>query len=235
LIVEREAASPLPPTNDEERSFYMSRRPLTSNAFKEWATVIRALERGRQTLLLRKGGLREDEDFKIRYRSFLLFPTYIHQDPDLLQPEWRAVVPETEAEEPPYNKARITGYAELADAFVLENPSAAWSLREHYVWNERYVQKRFDFQPEWPLYGMILRAYRLPEPFVLPFRTEYGGCRSWIQLERELPTEDAVPALSDEEFRERREEIWRLAGSPPADGVKRFGRVADLGHNNRWR
>jgi hypothetical protein len=191
----------------------MNPKPSTASAFKEWATVIRALERGHQTVLLRKGGLREEEAFRIRHRAFFLFPTYIHQDPELLQPRWRDLLRETEAEEPPYNEIRITGYAELTDAFSMKDESVARALSDHYIWNERYVRLRFEFQPEWTLYALVLRAYRLPEPITLPFRTEYGGCRSWIDLEREFSPEDAVPALSDEKSQARSEKIREMIAS----------------------
>ena len=37
-------------------------------------------------------------------------------------------------------------------------------------------------------------------------RDEYGGCRSWLELQRELPFE-GTPVLSDDEFDRAAEEI----------------------------
>jgi len=51
-------------------------------ALKEWASVIAALESGRQILLLRKGGILEQSNknrFSIIHNEFLFFPTYLHQ------------------------------------------------------------------------------------------------------------------------------------------------------------
>lgn len=192
----------------------MKSQAPTSIAFKEWATVIRALETGQQTLLLRKGGISEDGAFRIQHHSFLLYPTYEHQYTDLLQPQWHDLMRATNAEAPPIDRIRITGYAEIADLFQLEDKATVLALRDHYVWNEEYVRMRFNFKPEWPLYGMLLRAYRLPEPFELPHRKEYGGCKSWIILERELPVEDAIPALAEEEFQARLEQIRSKLKNP---------------------
>jgi hypothetical protein len=36
----------------------------------------------------------------------------------------------------------------------------------------------------------------------LPESAEYAGCKSWVELDRELPTEGAMPVLDDEAFRE---------------------------------
>ena len=53
---------------------------------------------------------------------------------------------------------------------------------------------------------LALRAYRLAEPVVVPFREEYGGCTSWVDLDG-LPADPASapsePALSDGAFEAR--------------------------------
>ena len=49
-------------------------------ALKEWATVVKALENGNQTILLRKGGILETTGFNVNSKKFFLFPTYEHQD-----------------------------------------------------------------------------------------------------------------------------------------------------------
>ena len=51
------------------------------NALKEWATVIKALESGDQTVILRKGGILEtDSGFTVENEKFFLFPTFEHQE-----------------------------------------------------------------------------------------------------------------------------------------------------------
>jgi hypothetical protein len=41
-------------------------------------------------------------------------------------------------------------------------------------------------------------------------RDEYGGCRSWLELQRELPFE-GTPVLADDEFDRASEEISAIA------------------------
>jgi len=58
------------------------------NGLKEWATVVKALENGNQTVILRKGGILEtDSGFKIEAKKFLLFPTFEHQDFKNIKPD----------------------------------------------------------------------------------------------------------------------------------------------------
>src|SRR4029453_9609033 len=50
-------------------------------ALKEWATVCRALETGRQLILLRKGGIYESGgEFELENPRFVFFSTYLHQN-----------------------------------------------------------------------------------------------------------------------------------------------------------
>src|SRR5271168_430924 len=62
---------------------------------KEWAAVCAALGDGRQIILLRKGGIYESAgEFEIEHRQFLLFPTYLHQNAQMLKTtEHAALVP----------------------------------------------------------------------------------------------------------------------------------------------
>jgi len=48
------------------------------DALKEWATVVKALENGEQTVILRKGGILETASgFKIEAKKFLLFRFFL--------------------------------------------------------------------------------------------------------------------------------------------------------------
>jgi hypothetical protein len=47
-----------------------------------------------------------------------------------------------------------------------------------------------------------LRTYLLPKPVEFEYRAEYGGCKSWIELEKPVPIAGARPALDDAAFEE---------------------------------
>jgi len=42
----------------------------------------------------------------------------------------------------------------------------------------------------------------LPGPVELEYRAEYGGCKSWIELEKSVATAGSRPALDDAAFAE---------------------------------
>jgi hypothetical protein len=53
---------------------------MESAGFKEWSSASDALGRGRQSVILGKGGIAEGRGgFSFRYREFFLFPTFFHE------------------------------------------------------------------------------------------------------------------------------------------------------------
>ena len=61
----------------------------TTAGLKEWAIVCKALEEGRQVILLRKGGIMEYKyGFEVKHSNFFLYPTYEHQSKESLQPDY---------------------------------------------------------------------------------------------------------------------------------------------------
>lgn len=182
-------------------AFELMQDPVCSAAFKEWASVIRAMEVGAQTLLLRKGGISEDNGlFRIDRRQFLLFPTFEHQETRLLQPAWTSLVPETIRSQDSRGRIAITSFATVEGVFVAPGIASVQPLKDLYIWNDRYVEGRFKFQPQQPLYILLLRVYRLPEAALVDFRSEYGGCRSWVELDTAISLEGAVPAIEESRF-----------------------------------
>ena len=61
---------------------------VTAPALKEWSAAVHALLDGRQTVLLRKGGIREKR-FDVSAERFLLFPTVAHSHAERVRPEHR--------------------------------------------------------------------------------------------------------------------------------------------------
>lgn len=173
--------------------------------FKEWAFVINEMKAGRQTVLIRKGGIREEDGvFQVSDPEFFLMPTFEHQNPDLLQP---AHFPRfAESRRAPFDPRHVTidAYAVVDTVRTCGDEDRLRLLAHEHVWNERYLQMRLTFNPYDPLFVIILRVYRLPESTTLPLIPDYGGCKSWVTLERPLSTAGAAPAIADEEFAARR-------------------------------
>ncbi len=169
-------------------------------ALKEWAAFVAALQQGGQLLLLRKGGIREaGKKFVPAHPSFLLFPTYEHQKPELLKPPFRHNVAT------PTNGARpetvtLTHWALLHEAIQLTEEGALQSIAPFHIWADDYAQKRLRWKPRQPLWLLLLRVYRLGPSQTIPYLPAYGGCKSWTDLEDPVPLGELTPVMPQDEF-----------------------------------
>ena len=176
-------------------------------AFKEWAVICAALSEGRQTLILRKGGIHERRgEFRVEHPEFWLFPTYVHQEPQALAGDARPLLDRTLSQRPPDGLVRIGHYAVVCGALEMHDPAAAVTLSPHHVWSHETVDQRYHYRRP-GLWVLPVRVYRLPRPFELADSPHFAGCRSWVDLPAELPTAGAEPVLSDDEFARRLAEI----------------------------
>jgi hypothetical protein len=167
-------------------------------ALKEWAVTVRALERGETALVVRKGGIQE-KAFAVPKTRFLLLPGYEHQRPELLKSEYHHLmdeIPDLTDDGP----LRFSSFAEVAGAHEISEPDELAAIDPHHMWTSEYAESRFRWRPKKPLTVLVLRTYLLPEVVELPYVDEYGGCKSWIGLQKTVSGEGARPALSEEGF-----------------------------------
>lgn len=177
------------------------------SALKEWATVEAALAEGRVVLLIRKGGISERRgDFQVEHREFWLFPTHYHQNPHELTESYRPLLG---TEPPSRDTVRIGTYAVVEDALRVESLDALERLEGLHPLTQETVRSRFAYRGKPYLHALVLRAYRLPEPRTIPNTLDYEGCISWVELDEAIPTDGAVPVLSDEEFARARDRVLR--------------------------
>jgi hypothetical protein len=169
-------------------------------AFKEWAVICRALAEGRQTIILRKGGIAEAGGaFAPEHDRFWLYPTYVHQQQGGIKPEAEDLLRAAEADRPPAGTLRLTHFAAVGGVFHVRQLVGALLLDDLHVWSEATVRQRFEYRAP-GLYVLPTRVYRAAVPLELTEHPEYAGCRTWVDLGHDLPTEGATPVLSDAAF-----------------------------------
>jgi hypothetical protein len=179
---------------------------MAAPAFKEWAVIVRALLEGEQILDLRKGGIREDgRHFDLRATRFWLYPTTEHQEPDLLKTAYRDTI--ALADGSPVGEAiRIPGWAEVIGTATVTDAEHLETIASKTIWTTDYAASRLQWKKKDPLWVLALRVHRLTETLTVPWREQYGGCTSWVELEG-LPDDPAgvasEPALSDVAFEAR--------------------------------
>jgi len=152
------------------------------NALKEWATVVKALEQGKQTVILRKGGILETASgFKIESKKFFLFPTWEHQEIKHVKPEFHNFLNNVLEKKPKEGFNKISSYAEVLYEKDIDDVEVINNLSAFHVWSDTYIQERRNWMPEKPMKAVFLKTVKIPE-FDLPLEPKFSGCKSWIEL-----------------------------------------------------
>jgi len=185
----------------------------THAALKEWAVAVDALECGKTIMLLRKGGIHEQNGrFKVAHAQILLYPTHEHQQPFLLKPEYvEQVTPVTSGWHP--ETIRIGSWAEITDILPVSDETIVRALLPFHIWNQQFISDRLKWKPRQPLYILLLRTYKLAQVQIIPYRLEYGGCKSWIDLAEPISLENTQPVLNNTAYANLAAKIREISGN----------------------
>lgn len=185
-----------------------------SHALKEWDIAVKALNQGKMIVLLRKGGIKEiSGKFTVKYDQILLYPTHEHQKPHLLKSAYQSQVTPVPSGWHP-ETILINSWANITDILTLTQQEILNRLLPYHIWNETFVEERFNWKPRQPLYLLLLRVYQLPEVKNIPYSPNYSGCQSWIDLDQPISLTDSQPVLSDETYKQQRNHLLNLLNPP---------------------
>ncbi|MFQ5848202.1 MAG: DUF1802 family protein [Candidatus Methylomirabilales bacterium] len=173
-------------------------------ALKEWAVVVEALTEGRQVLLLRKGGIAEAGGvFRVEHPAFGLYPTFLHQDKRYIRPEFHPAFGRVLKEAGAIGRVRVDSYAIAEHVIQAMDLAKLQKLESAHIWTPTYIDLRYQYKPENPLYVLLVRVYRLPRPVEFEETEAYRGCTSWVTLDFEIDTGGCRPVLTEAEFADR--------------------------------
>jgi hypothetical protein len=177
-------------------------------AFKEWAGICEALAEGRQSLILRKGGIAEGPGgFVPEHPAFWLYPTRVHEAEQGLR-AGRPAPPD----DSPAGTVTLRALAVVASIGFVDRPELLPALADLHIWTEETVAKRFHYRKP-GLWMLGVRVYRRPEPARLAVTPEHAGCKTWVPLDPPVDAAGAVPALDDAESARRLDRL-RAALTP---------------------
>lgn len=177
-------------------------------ALKEWGAAVHALLQGRQTVLLRKGGIHEKR-FVLRGSEFLLYPTVAHSHAESTRPEHADLLPPGAADVTD-DAVLIRAAVSVVEAIEVTRPEHIAALEPFHIWTTASVRvNRIDFRPKRRLTAIVVSARPLV-PVPVPVRAEYGGCRSWVDLVDVDPPEFGPSVRSTEDLRDVAAQVRRL-------------------------
>jgi hypothetical protein len=154
---------------------------LTAPALKEWSAAVHALLDGRQTVLLRKGGIREKR-FDVYASRFLLFPTVAHSHAERVRPEHRDLLAPA-ATDSTGTEVVLRAGAKVVAAVEVTRPDAMPAIEPLHIWTAESVRAdRLDFRPKHRLTVLVVQACPLADPVPLVRTPDYAGCTSWVRV-----------------------------------------------------
>lgn len=181
-------------------------------AFKEWARVCEALASGRQSLILRKGGVEEGPGgFAPEHPVFWLYPTRVHQAEQGLKADARPAGGGSPAPAPG-DTIGLPGLAVVGVVGRVEREGDLEALDGLHVWTAETVGKRFHYRSP-GLWVLGVRVYRAEPPAVVPVTEAHAGCKTWVPLEVAPGTGGLAPALGETEFGSRMRRLRSILGA----------------------
>ena len=141
-------------------------------AFKEWAGVVEALADGRQSIIVRKGGIAEGPSgFRPEHTAFWLYPTHVHEAAQGLRPTTEEVAigtPALRIADPTFwattpTLVPLEVFVVVEECRLARHVETLRELEHLHIWTRETVRKRFDYR-EPGLWVLGVRAYRGAAP-----------------------------------------------------------------------
>ena len=172
-------------------------------ALKEWLGICDALSRGRQSLLLRKGGLDERPGgFRPEHEAFWLYPTHVHEAQQGLKAPIEPLASPSDQE----STIALRSLAVVTDVHQIDRLDVLHELRDFHVWTDETVTRRFHYRTP-GLWALVVRVFPRDQAHHLDEAPELSGCTSWLTLPRAFPTTLMRPVIDDATHQNRLDEI----------------------------
>jgi hypothetical protein len=135
--------------------------------FKELASVCQAIAQGRQTVLLRKAGIREStHESAFQPKSFYLLPTQYHEKG-----------PKSSSQSFPISlRVEVIRSGDLIHWAQIEK------LLPFTAYDPKTIREHFDSRDEKLLHFAQIQSFTLSPVWNLPHSPALSGCRSWFEL-----------------------------------------------------
>ena len=133
----------------------MTAQTLTQPALKEWSAAVHAMLDGRQTVLLRKGGIHEKR-FTLDSSHFLFFPTVAHSHAERVRPEHRDLLAAA-ARRQHRGRVVLRAAAKVVAAVEVNRPEGLEDIAPLHIWTAESVRAdRLDFRPKHRLTVLVV-------------------------------------------------------------------------------
>ncbi|MGL6074869.1 MAG: DUF1802 family protein [Fimbriiglobus sp.] len=151
--------------------------------FKEWAVVCEAIARGEQTIILRKGGISENNgEFTPDHAQFWLYPTYFHEPQrDGIREEYLSLLAEIEGQKPAPGMVALRHKILVTAVDFVQNLDELLKFRGKHILSENTVRQRYHYRTP-GLYVLHFQVFTESAPILIPELEHYAGCKTWVEF-----------------------------------------------------
>ena len=94
--------------------------------------------------------------------------------------------PTADADRPPPGTVVFRHRVQVTDVVEVRSLGELDRFRDRHVWSDAVVAERFHRWRD-QLHVLAVRVVPLPASVTLPWREDYGGCKSWVELAADVP------------------------------------------------
>ena len=134
--------------------------------------------------------------------------TYEHQQLERMRSDLRPSQLPSQPEQ-----LSIRAWISEARCWRLEDPGQLSQLADYLPLQPAELEQRFTYKTPW-LALLALRLYRCDQPIVIPRLPGYGGCRSWLKLDRCIDLH-GQPVISDDDWQQHLALLQSLLSPSP--------------------
>lgn len=180
-------------------------------AFKEWAIVCEALEEGKQTIVLRKGGVKEENGALVpEHGEFFLYPTYGPQVTDGIKADWRPRLHKLNKDAKDTKHVHFRLYAIVESVHKVTDWEVAKGFVPFTILSDQEAEREFN-EGDWKgFYVFLLRVQSLAVPMEMLRKGSHDKDPIWAPLGTSLFTVGAFPVIPDGAWPYTRDKIHKM-------------------------
>jgi hypothetical protein len=179
-------------------------------ALKEWAAVAHGMEEAKQTILLTKAGVKEENGtFFCEQPEFLIYPTRGYAASDV-KPDLRPRLSRIDKMAGDSRHIPFKLYCIAEEVVKVTDWEIAKQVASFTVLSDQAVEKLFKEGGWEGFYCVLVRPHTLAMPMDLTRKDSYEQNPLWVSLETSLYTVGSSPVLPDEVWQFTKSKILRI-------------------------
>ena len=189
-------------------------------ALKEWNSTIEALGRGQIIAIWRKGGIDDKpnvrephQSFSVDHNQFVLFPTFTHQGTNKIKGDFQFLLDGSNGPNKD-NQVKVKYWAEVDETIQVEKIDQLLSVSPELVNSSEHLVSSWNLYPNHKGKILLLRVYSLVHSILVTNSNNYAGCKSWIELNIDIPKSGSRPVLPFKEFSRKSRLVKALLEQP---------------------